>query len=51
MILALRTRFTKATNAKAPIRPALKRGAQQRLAEAEPQRNFIIFDALGHVVS
>jgi hypothetical protein len=27
------------------------RRAQQRLAEAEPQRNFIIFDALGHVVS
>jgi hypothetical protein len=26
------------------------RRAQQRLAESEPQQNFVILDSLGHVV-
>ena len=33
-----------------PTRAEARR-AQQRLAEAEPQRNFVILDSLGHVVS
>jgi hypothetical protein len=33
-----------------PTRAEARR-AQQQLAEAEPQRNFVIMDVLGHVVS
>jgi hypothetical protein len=32
-----------------PTRAEARR-AQQRLAEAEPERNFVIQDVLGHVV-
>ena len=32
-----------------PTRAEARR-AQQRLAEAEPQRNFVIMDVFGHIV-
>ena len=52
MILALRTRCTRARNAKAPTRRARKHGEHNSdFAEAEPQRNFVIKDVEGDVVS
>ena len=45
-----RTRCTKAMNGTSATRAEARR-AQQRLAASEPERNFVIMDILGHVLS
>jgi hypothetical protein len=52
MILALHTKVYEGDECKGtyPTRAEARR-AQQRLAESEPHRDFIIKDVLGYVVS